>query len=268
MRILLATDGSPQARGAEALAEWLAYKLSAPLTVLFVVDTRLARIPELLDFGALTVPVPVLRTELERALALRGEAVLDRVRQSASAAGVAVEAVLEEGVPHEVILRRARAADLLVLGRSGEAHGDGFGGLGSTADRVLRASPVPVLLAPGEPVELEGALLGYDASESAVWALHALAPLARALGLGVRVVSVHEDPARAEAWALEAEAYLRDHGVEASALVLGGDAAEHLLRLQGPGDLLALGAPVRWSVFGSTAERVIRNAQGPLLTAR
>ena len=91
MRILLATDGSPQARGAEALAEWLAYKLSAPLTVLFVVDTRLARIPELLDFGALTVPVPVLRTELERALALRGEAVLERVRQSALAAGVAVE---------------------------------------------------------------------------------------------------------------------------------------------------------------------------------
>lgn len=64
--------------------------------------------------------------------------------------------------------------------------------------------------------------MGYDASESAVRALHALAPLARALGLGVRVVSVHEDPARAEAWALEAEAYLRDHGVEASALVLGG----------------------------------------------
>ncbi|WP_278359571.1 universal stress protein, partial [Thermus thermophilus] len=179
-----------------------------------------------------------------------------------------VEAVLEEGVPHEAILRRARAADLLVLGRSGEAHGDGFGGLGSTADRVLRASPVPVLLAPGEPVELEGALLGYDASESAVRALHALAPLARALGLGVRVVSVHEDPARAEAWALEAEAYLRDHGVEASALVLGGDAADHLLRLQGPGDLLALGAPVRRLVFGSTAERVIRNAQGPVLTAR
>ena len=210
----------------------------------------------------------VLRTELERALALRGEAVLERVRQSALAAGVAVEAVLEEGVPHEAILRRARAADLLVLGRSGEAHGDGFGGLGSTADRVLRASPVPVLLAPGEPVELEGALLGYDASESAVRALHALAPLARALGLGVRVVSVHEDPARAEAWALEAEAYLRDHGVEASVLVLGGDAAEHLLRLQGPGDLLALGAPVRRLVFGSTAERVIRNAQGPVLTAR
>ena len=64
------------------------------------------------------------------------------------------------------------------------------------------------------------------------------------------------------------EAYLRDHGVEASVLVLGGDAAEHLLRLQGPGDLLALGAPVRRLVFGSTAERVIRNAQGPVLTAR
>ncbi|GAB1858838.1 hypothetical protein MHTCC0001_36820 [Flavobacteriaceae bacterium MHTCC 0001] len=63
MMILLATGGTPQARGAQVLAEWLAYKLSAPLTVLFVVDTRLARIPVLLDFGALTVPVPVPRSE-------------------------------------------------------------------------------------------------------------------------------------------------------------------------------------------------------------
>jgi nucleotide-binding universal stress UspA family protein len=72
MRILLATDGSPQARGAEVLAEWLSYKLSAKLLALFVRDVRLIRVPELLDLGALTIPLPVYREELEKALTFKG----------------------------------------------------------------------------------------------------------------------------------------------------------------------------------------------------
>lgn len=268
MRILLATDGSPQAKGAEVLAEWLCYKLSAKLLVLYVVDLRLVQALEPLDLGALTIPLPVRREEVERLLTLKGEAVLERVVGSAQAAGVEVEGLLEKGVPHEVILRQARAADLLVLGKSGEAHGAGFSGLGSTVDRVLRASPVPTLVAPREYVELAGAVLGYNASESAVRALHTLAPLARALGLSVRVVSVHEDPTQAAAWALEAETYLKDHGVAAEGLAFSGDPAEHLLGLAGPSDLLVLGAPVRRFLLGSTAEEVVRHAVGPVLTVR
>ncbi|GGN02958.1 universal stress protein UspA [Thermus composti] len=268
MRILLATDGSPQARGAEALAEWLCYKLSAKLSVLFVKDQRLIRAPELLDLGALTLPIPTYREALDQALTLKGEAVLERVRKGAEEVGIPVEVHLESGLPHQVILEHARAADLLVMGRSGEAHGGEFTGLGSTVDRVLRASPVPVLVAPLEEVVLEGALLGYNASESAVRALHTLASLAKPLGLPVRVVSVHEDPVQASAWALEAKAYLEDQGIRAEALAFSGDPAEHLLSLQAPTDLLALGAPVRRLVLGSTAEHVLRHAVGPVLSVR
>jgi len=73
MRILLATDGSLQARGAEVLAEWLCYKLSAKLVALYVRDSRLIRVLELMDFGALTVPVPAYREELEKALSKLSE---------------------------------------------------------------------------------------------------------------------------------------------------------------------------------------------------
>jgi nucleotide-binding universal stress UspA family protein len=268
MRILLATDGSPQARGAEVLAEWLSYKLSAKLLALFVRDVRLIRVPELLDLGALTIPLPVYREELEKALTFKGEAILERIRKSSEEAGLQVETLLETGLPHEVILRHARMADLVVLGRSGAAHGGSFAGLGSTVDRVLRASPTPVLLAPVDYVELEGAVLGYNASESAVRAMHTLALLAKPLGLRVRVVSVHDDPVQAGAWALEAETYLKDQGIATEALAFAGDPAEHLLSLQEPSDLLALGAPVRRLVLGSTAEYVVRHAVGPVLTAR
>ena len=108
MRILLATDGSPQARGAEVLAEWLCYKLSAKLVALYVRDSRLIRVLELMDFGALTVPVPAYREELEKALSAHGEALLERIRKSAEEAGLQVEVFMETGLPHEVILRHAR----------------------------------------------------------------------------------------------------------------------------------------------------------------
>ncbi|GAA5338760.1 universal stress protein [Thermus antranikianii] len=268
MRILLATDGSPQARGAEVLAEWLCYKLSAKLVALYVRDSRLIRVLELMDFGALTVPVPAYREELEKALSAHGEALLERIRKSAEEAGLQVEVFMETGLPHEVILRHARTADLLVMGRSGEAHGGSFVGLGSTVDRVLRTSPTPVLVAPTDYVEIEGAILGYNASESAVRALHTLAGLAKPLGLLVRVVSVHDDPVQAGTWALEAQTYLQDQGIRVESLAFSGDPAEHLLSLQTPSDLLALGAPVRRLVLGSTAEHVVRHAVGPVLTVR
>jgi nucleotide-binding universal stress UspA family protein len=268
MRILLATDGSPQARGAEVLAEWLCYKLSAKLLALFVRDVRLVRMVEFLDFGALTIPVSVYQEELEKALTLKGEAILERIQKSGQEAGLEVDTFLETGIPHEAILHYARMADLVVLGRTGETHGGSFTGLGSTVDRVLRASPTPVVVAPVDYVEIEGALLGYNASESAVRVMHTLALLAKPLGLRVQVVSVHDDPVRAGAWALEAETYLRDQGIATEALAFAGDPAEHLLALQGPSDLLALGAPVRRLVLGSTAEYVVRHAVGPVLTAR
>ncbi len=268
MNLLLATDGSPPARSAEVLVEWLAYKLQARLRVLFVRDERLIRLPQLLDLGALSIPLPVRHQEIEEALTLKGEAILERIRKSAEQAGLEVETFLETGLPHEVIVRHARTADLLVLGRAGEAHLGEFLGLGSTADRVLRTSPTPVLLAPLAYVEPRGAVLGYNASESAVRALHTLRPLAKALGLSVRVVSVHDDPVVAGGWVLEAEAYLQEEGVRTEALAFSGDPSEHLLRLSAPEDLLVLGAPVRRFVLGSTAEHVIRHALGPVLTVR
>ena len=67
MRILLATDGSPQARGAEVLAEWLCYKLSAKLVALYVRDSRLIRVLELTqNLHLCTLGIVMLGGPLER----------------------------------------------------------------------------------------------------------------------------------------------------------------------------------------------------------
>jgi hypothetical protein len=65
-RLLLATDGSTPALGAERLAGYLAYELEAVLEALYVRDIRLIRMPELMDWGAISMPMPVYHEEIEK----------------------------------------------------------------------------------------------------------------------------------------------------------------------------------------------------------
>jgi nucleotide-binding universal stress UspA family protein len=87
-----------------------------------------------------------------------GESLLADAKAVAAAAGVEVETVLRDNfaVPvHELIVTEAGAwpADLIVLGTHGR-RGIGRVVLGSSAENVLRRSPIPVLLVRSpEPAE-------------------------------------------------------------------------------------------------------------------
>ncbi|WP_457629089.1 universal stress protein [Oceanithermus sp.] len=271
-RVLLATDGSDPALAAERLAGWLAYKTEAVLEALYVRDIRLIRMPELMDWGAISVPVPVYHKEIEEVLTARAEAVLERVRRETENAGVKVEPTIRTSVPYEVIVEEARTADLVVLGRAGEASGHEATGLGSTTERVVRTSPTPVIVAALEPQEPRRLLLAYDGSDPATRALHITADLAGSLSLPVAVLSVHDDAPRAESLAAEAAVYLEDHGLAAEILTAGGDPDERILEAEHPDDLLAMGAfgkgLIRNLLLGSTAELVLRRAVGPVLVVR
>ncbi|WP_457637110.1 universal stress protein [Oceanithermus sp.] len=271
-RVLLATDGSEPALAAEKLAAWLAYKTEAVLEVLYVRDIRLIRMPELMDWGAISIPVPVYHEEIEKVLSARAEAALERVRKEAERDGVRVEAVVKTGVPYQVIAEEARTADLVVVGRAGEASGHEATGLGSTVERVVRTSPTPVVVAALEQHQPERLLLAYDGSEPAARALHIAADLAVALDLPAAVLTVNDDAVKAEALAAEAASYLEDHGVRAEVETAGGEPDERILETQTPNDLLAMGAfgkgLIRNLLLGSTAELVLRRAVGPVLVVR
>lgn len=271
-RLLLASDGSTPAQGAELLASYLAYELQARLEVLYVRDIRLIRMPELMDWGAISVPMPVYHEEMEKVLSARAETVLERVRKEAERGGVTVEAVVRTGVPYQVIVEEARTADLVVLGRAGEASGHEATGLGSTVERVVRTSPTPVLVASLEPVRPERLLLAYDGSDPATRALHLTAELASGLGLSVVALTVDDDAMRAEALANEAVAYLEERGVSATPQTASGDPDERILEVEEATDLLVMGAfgkgLIRTLLLGSTAELVLRRAVGPVLVVR
>lgn len=140
-RILVPVDGSDTAATGlqEALA--LARRLNSTLVLLHVVD------PVPLPLEAMTASV---WQELGDDLRIRGQAVLDQARSAALAQGVAAEARLIEGRVERVadtIVDEARSArcELIVMGTHGRR---GFSRLmlGSDAERVLHACPVPVLL--------------------------------------------------------------------------------------------------------------------------
>ncbi len=136
--VLLATDGSTPARDALDRAVALARAEDATLHVLSVVDAGDLGLFSSADLAAVD---EVLRGAAE-------DAVADAARRSGNAGVDAVRAV-RVGVPHHEIVDYAADvdADLLVVGSHGR-RGLSRALLGSVAARVVRGSPVPVLVVP------------------------------------------------------------------------------------------------------------------------
>ena len=130
--ILLATDGSAAARGAERRAVDLARDRGAHLHVLCVVDRRTNDEPSLSSAELRTI-----RAEDE------GHRCVRSVRELAGD-GAPVEGVVRHGVPHELILEYADELDVdtIVLG----AHGDHSRHLGGVARRVARETDREVVV--------------------------------------------------------------------------------------------------------------------------
>lgn len=142
-RILVPVDGSTASlRGLEhALA--LAKDQEAQVRILNVVD-------ELVMTTMMAEPVAIPVDDIVASLRDEGARVLEKSMARAKAAGVKAEAVQREshGQPvSDVILAEAKRArsDVIVMGTHGR-RGLNRLLLGSDAERVLRDSPIPVLL--------------------------------------------------------------------------------------------------------------------------
>ncbi len=135
--ILLATDGSKAADGVIDTAITLADGTDAVIHALYVIDSR---------YVADEFDLVVEKAETE------AEAALDAVERAATQRGLEVELHLRRGLPHEQIVDAIGdyGADLVVLGATGRTGLDRVIGLGSVAQRVIRRSPVHVMVAPFE----------------------------------------------------------------------------------------------------------------------
>ena len=140
-KILVPLDGSSTAdRGFEE-AVALARALNSALVLMHVIDT----VP--VTYEMVTVAT---WQEVSEAMRKYGQELLDNARRRAVEHGIATDVRLVEGRPERVadtIVTEARSAgcDLIVMGTHGR-RGVSHALLGSDAERVLRISPLPVLL--------------------------------------------------------------------------------------------------------------------------
>lgn len=134
--ILVPTDGSDPSFLAAEHAVDIAARYGATIQALFVVDQQGA-------VGHWDVVVEAAEAAGERAL--------DTVESLAEEAGVAVEKHLRRGRAHEEIIDAARdyGVDLIVMGTYGRTGFDRFVSAGSTTERLVRITRVPVLVVGG-----------------------------------------------------------------------------------------------------------------------
>jgi nucleotide-binding universal stress UspA family protein len=216
---------------------------------------------------------------------------------------VTLEITEAPSVHREILAQAGRlGADLIVMGTHGRRGVDRLM-LGSVAQKVLRTSVVPVLTVP--PSAARGAspesvfrriVCGVDFSGSSANGLEQAAAIAEGTGAELTVVHVveappvvadpmigvvPEPPDYRDTLVRDATRHLHDfiarhvgHRARVTGLVTKGTAAIEILRTAGDhrADLIVLGTHGRNAVdrllFGSTADRVVRQAACPVLTVR
>jgi nucleotide-binding universal stress UspA family protein len=143
--ILVATDFSECSGAAFQAAKKLAQTFEAKIILVHVISLR--RLEILSDF--LKIDQDTLVPRLKQ----RAEANLSEFLHRHGAEGVNLESMVAMGLPFQevAVLARELAADLIVVGGYGHA---GRGPIeeiffGSTAEKVVRLLPCPVLVVPG-----------------------------------------------------------------------------------------------------------------------
>jgi nucleotide-binding universal stress UspA family protein len=148
--ILVPTDGSDLALQALGEALTLAELSDATIHALYVVDD--GKVAELASGSGIDdVSVDGDIDGLFERFEAIGEHAIDDLREAAADRGLTLTTATRSGLPEEEILAYAgdNEIDLLVMGTHGRRGIERYI-LGSTTERVLRKSPVPVLAVRGE----------------------------------------------------------------------------------------------------------------------
>ena len=295
LRILFATDGSQGSATAEAYACALAQSWGASLTVMSVLEFPPGMNP---DYA-------VNRLYLDELMKEATTKLVD-LKTRAVARGISVQSYLATGIPSQEVLAVAQAegTELIVVGTRGKT-GLEHVLLGSTAERIIRMAPCPVLTVPigkqrtdgssraeNPSITLERMLVPVDFSDcsfdaleygaliarrsnAALKLLHVLEPVSYGLDFTLPQMAQRESSKAAVTKRLsDLVSALTSVGLASDSLMSGGLPADSILdaaRAQSV-DVIVMGTHGRRGLshvlFGSVAESVLRRSSCPVLTVR
>jgi nucleotide-binding universal stress UspA family protein len=276
--ILFCTDGSPAADVAGDYAIWFAKKLGARLRALHVIDIRMLEGPWMADLSGSVgaQPYSALLPQLQQIQHEKAATILAAVEKRCRDAGVACETAHETGTLAHVMLQYEERADIVVLGQHGEHAAWSEGVLGSSVERMARASVKPCLVTTDKFQQIQHMLIAYDGSEESSKALRTGIALAPSLGAKVTITTVAAlggEDASSEILH-KAKQLALDGGVEAGLELLHGDPETEILLVRETvgADLIVMGAyghtRIRELILGSTTSHVLRKANVPVLLVR
>jgi nucleotide-binding universal stress UspA family protein len=149
-RVLVATDFSDSAGHAQAYGASLARQFQAELLLVHVVEN--------LTVGYASDLFPVPMAEVFDEISGHAKAEIARLAEQLRSRGLNVRELVAQGKPSAEIVRVAseEQADIIVLGTHGKGMLD-HALFGSTAERVIRKAPCPVLTCRLHPKEEEEA---------------------------------------------------------------------------------------------------------------
>jgi nucleotide-binding universal stress UspA family protein len=183
LRVLVATDGSPDATAA---IEWLG---SFPLP-----DSAHVRVVAVVALPSWPGDVPTA-PEYYDGLFADAERIVEAGRQALARRWPRAESEVLRGEVREALLEAARTsgADVVVLGARGLGALTGAL-LGSVSAAIVRHAPCPVLVVKGQPRELRRVVVAVDGSPDSMAAARFVAALPLRRRLAVRLLAVAEPP--------------------------------------------------------------------------
>ncbi len=280
-RIIALVDGSVYSESVCDHAAFLATRSEAEILLLHVIGRRTARPEDLsgsIGLGARTKLMRELAEldEKQARLALkRGRAILEDGKARLHRAGVArVGTVLRHGDLVEELTALEKDADLVVIGKRGEATDFARLHLGSNLERVVRASARPVLVAARAFRPVSDFLVAFDGGQTIVGALEWIAGNPVFRGSGCRLLMVGSDTPETREAIEGAAALLRGAGFDVACQIEAGQPERVICeqaRTHGI-DLLVMGAyghsRIRSLIIGSTTTALVQSCQLPVMLFR
>ncbi len=281
--ILAFIDGSAYSASVCDHAAWLAGRAAAAVELVHVLGRREradepANLSGNIGLGARSALLEEL-AELDARTAQvaqkRGRLILDEARQRLADAGVAEIAVrLRNGDVVEAVHDVEGDADMIVIGKRGEAADFATLHLGSNLERVVRASVKPIFVASRAFRPIERVLIAFDGGKSALKAVDHVSRNPAFSGLDIRLLTVGPQTTEAKRKLADAEAQLKGAGHAVTAeIVAGHPDAVIAERIGADGiDLLVMGAyghsRIRSLIIGSTTSEMIRSCTIPVMLYR
>ena len=274
-RILSAVDGSVSSlAGVKIAADW-ASRLEAGLLAVFVEEEQrfvTYTVSPMIDGGVYPIPLPPDKLAAEQQkVAEERRAIQEAFDQIAKGKAKEARFVSIPGATNEVLIREARQADLVVIGKRGRFDPPMSRQAGPTTESIIQNALRPVLVMPDRARTEGPTLIAYDDSRGVQRVLPFAVDLAERLNWETIVVTVNDKAENALAGQALVKPYLLAHRPNTKFVVEKGRAAEGILRIaeRERAGLIAMGAfggnPIYELFFGSTTLSVLERAECPVL---